>query len=316
MKALKYIFIAVGLTGMFSACQDDDFNRMNPILAPIDADAVKGQLVGDDYVWSLPSTPAGHSVNVNVLAGNTLQMSEVADGTTFTHRNVDTNIEYTYVFKLTDGVNQSAGVVKHYMRAGASAISGLSMSQVEKDYGYDAIVEWSPNPTATSLIFHAANGSRIIDETLDAGCTSYTIGDVRDGEVWDVNVTAANEKGKSLPSGISLRVGKTAVAFLSIYPDPETLISTGDDDEASAWLWLHSEYPTAKYVYFGDIDSAEDLEPFRVAFWLRDLEGVGEAEIWNMPEVVTNATHAVSEWYAAGGNLLLWGHATQQISAI
>ncbi len=313
MKALKYIFIAVVLTGMFSACQDDDFNRMNPILAPIDADAVKGQLVGDDYVWSLPSTPAGHSVNVNVLAGNTLQMSEVVDGTTFTHRNVDTNIEYTYVFKLTDGVNQSAGVVKHYMRAGASAISGLSMSQVEKDYGYDAIVEWSPNPTATSLIFHAANGSRIIDETLDAGCTSYTIGDVRDGEVWDVNVTAANEKGKSLPSGISLRVGKTAVAFLSIYPDPETLISTGDDDEASAWLWLHSEYPTAKYVYFGDIDSAEDLEPFRVAFWLRDLEGVGEAEIWNMPEVVTNATHAVSEWYAAGGNLLLWGHATPYI---
>ena len=52
------------------------------------------------------------------------------------------------------------------------------------------------------------------------------------------------------------------------------------------------------------------MEPFRVLFWLRDLEGVGEGEVFAMPEVVEAATPIIKEWYKEGGSMLLWSHAT------
>lgn len=94
------------------------------------------------------------------------------------------------------------------------------------------------------------------------------------------------------------------------------LIADGDDDEASAWLWLHEQYPTAQYLYFGDITSADILEPYRVLFWMRDLEDVTEAEVFAMPTVVENATPNVKQWYADGGNLLLWSHATVYVGTL
>ena len=48
-------------------------------------------------------------------------------------------------------------------------------------------------------------------------------------------------------------------------------------------------------------------------FWLRDLEGVGEDQVWGIPEVVEGATPVIQEWYKNGGSLLLWSHATTYI---
>ena len=48
-------------------------------------------------------------------------------------------------------------------------------------------------------------------------------------------------------------------------------------------------------------------------FWLRDLEGVSEAEVFTMPAVVDGATPYIKQWYTDGGNLLLWSHATVYI---
>ena len=112
----------------------------------------------------------------------------------------------------------------------------------------------------------------------------------------------------------SLKIGKTAIAFLSIYATPEELIANGDDDEASAWLWLHKTYPNAQFVYFGNIKSATDMEPYRVAFWLRDLEQGTEDDVWSLPAVVNSATPYISEWYKNGGNILLWQHATAYLT--
>lgn len=308
------IFLALGAT----SCQDKDYEITPAIVAPIAADAISGQLEGDNYVWTWNKVE-GRDMLVNVYTGSTLVMSETVDGTQFVHPMVDTNVPYTYVFKLTDGTNISSGVVKSYTRPGASKMNGLAMAQADKAGGYDAVVTWEANATATSVEFEATNGSsRTVSETLAPTVTSYTIPNVVYGEEWTVTLTAVNAEGASLPVSTSLRIGKTAIGFLSVYATPEELLAQGDDDEASAWLWLHEEYPTAQFVSFADIKSADTLEPYRVLFWLRDIEGenVSEDEVFTMPAVVESATPAIRQWYADGGCLLLWSHATVYVGAI
>ena len=314
MKTIKYIFVSFAIAVGMTACQDKDIEKSAPVLAPVSAESITGSLQGDDYVWTWLGV--GNAMQVAVYNGSTLSSSEVVEGNTYSHRNIDTNIEYTYVFKLTDGTNLSSGVVKHYMRPGAAKISGVSMAQVEKSGGYDAKVEWTKNETASSIRLTATDGSRNINETLSGDATSYLIPNVNYGEEWSVTLIAENGEGVSLPVSGALRIGKTAIGFLSVYPTEDELIANGDDDEACAWLWLKNEYPTADYVYFGNVNSVDDIDPYRVLFWLRDLEGVGEDDVWNMPQVVLNATSVISEWYAAGGNLLLWSHATPYIATL
>lgn len=311
MKALKYIAMSMFCTLALGACQDKDYEIVAPILAPVDAASITGQLNGDDYVWSWPAQ-ANADMEVSLYNGSTFTGSETVAGTSYTHRNIDTNVEYTYVFKLTDGKNVSKGVIKRYTRPGASKMSGITMAQIEKAGGYDAAVEWELNPSAEKVYLMANSGNRTINETLAGNTVSYTIPNVNFGEEWTVTLTAENAQGKSLPATASLKIGKTAIGFLSVYPTPETLVADGDDDEASAWLWFQEEYPTGKYIYFGDIASATDLEPYRVLFWLRDieLEEFDESVIFTMPDVVETAVPAIKEWYTAGGNLLLWSHAT------
>ena len=293
---------------ILTACQDKDIDREAMKLAAPDAAQITGSLSGDDYTWTWPAQNG--QMQVAIYRNGTLSASETVSGNSFTQKNVPTNVSFEYVFKLTDGTNFSTGVIKNYLREGATSISGVQMSQVDKAGGYDALVEWNKAADASSILFTATNGKKTINETLSGSATSYVISDVETGDTWEVTLVAQNEKGTSLSTKSSLRIGKTAIGFLSIYSTPEELIENGDDDEASAWLWLHETYPTAQYIYFGNIKSAEDIEPFRVLFWLRDLEGVGEAEVFGIPEVVEAATPIIKAWYADGGSMLLWSHAT------
>lgn len=311
-------FFFVSVLCMVS-CGEKEFDKTGLILEPVSADEIKGELQGDDYVLTWPDL-GGLKMQITVYTNGVKGGDIIVDGDSYTHTGVDTNIEYEYVFKLTDGSNFSSGVVKHFTRKGASQIKGLYMSQVEKSNGYDALVEWNAAADARTIEFHASNGGRTINETLDAGVNQYLIEDVRDGESWEARLVAVNDEGKSLTSSISLKIGKTAIGFLSVYKNEEELRSEGDDDEASAWLWLHEEYPAAQYVYFGDISSKEDLEQYRVLFWLRDVEtGNGndnenENDVWNIPQVAKNAVEPIKEWYKEGGNLLLWSHAVTFIT--
>ena len=294
---------------VLTACQDKDIDREAMKLSAPDASQITGQLTGDDYVWTWTGGQSAQ-MRVSIYRNGTISSTETVSGNTFVHKDVPTNVPFEYVFKYTDGTNISNGVIKNYMREGATSISGVQMSQVDKASGYDALVVWDKSADATSILLTATNGIKTIDTELSGTATSYLIEDVETGDTWDVTLVAKNEKGTSLSAKSSLRIGKTAIGFLSVYPTPEELIENGDDDEASAWLWLHETYPTAKFVYFGDIASNDDIDPFRVLFWLRDLEGVGEGEVFAMPEVVEHATPIIQDWYAAGGSLLLWSHAT------
>lgn len=309
MKSLSYIILAL-FACVITSCQDNDIIYNKMIVGAPDAAGIKGELQGDDYTWTWPQPSDNLSMRVTVYRNGTLSNAETVSGTSFTHKNIPTNEAYEYVFKFTDGTNFSTGVVKSYTREGAAGISGLQMRQVDKAGGYDALIEWNKAADATNIRLTATNGRRTISETLSANTTRYTIGDVVTGETWNVTLVAVNEKGTSVASGASLRIGKTAIGFLSIYPTPEELIANGDDDEASAWLWLHETYPSAQFVSFSSIKSEEDIEPFRVLFWLRDLEGVSEDVVWTMPDAVKSATPYITEWYKQGGSMLLWSHAT------
>jgi hypothetical protein len=310
MKTINYILSLLFITVALTACQDKDIDSVNPVISPIDTNAISGQLVDDDYVWTW-TAPNGYDMIVSIYNGSTLSTSETVSTGSYTHKNIDTNTEYTYVFKLTDGTNRSSGVVKRYTRPGATKISGLTMAQVDKTGGYDAEVTWSAASDAEKINFTATNGNRNINETLSSNTTSYTITNVKNEEEWTVTLVAVNGEGASPKVSTSLRIGKTAIGFLSIYTSADELVANGDDDEASAWLWLHEEYPSAQFIYFGNINSANDLSPYRVLFWMRDVEaeGVGEQVIFTMPDVVNTATPAIKEWYTNGGNLLLWAHA-------
>ena len=311
MKKISIIIMTM-FALILTACQDKDIDRDSMILPAPDVSQITGSLNGDDYTWTWPAQAASQ-MQVTIYRNGTLSASEIISGTSYTQKDVPTNVPFEYVFKQTDGTNFSTGVVKSYLREGASSISGVQMRQIDKTGGYDALVEWNKAADATSIKFTATNGKQTINETLAGTATSYTISNVQTGDIWEVTLVAQNEKGTSLSTKSSLRIGKTAIGFLSVYATPEELIANGDDDEASAWLWLHETYPTAQYVYFGDIHSTADVEPFRVLFWLRDLEGVGEDAVWSIPEVVQAATPIIKEWYKDGGSLLLWSHATTYV---
>lgn len=315
MKNIKYIAYTAALF-LMASCQNKDIDIAAPILEPIPVESIKGELVGDDLIISWPSMP-GKSMNIQVRNEYSMILNETVDGNTYTHTYLDTNVPYTYVLKVTDGTNFSSGVLYYYTRPGATKISGLTMAQLDNaDGSYSAKVTWDAPVDAENILFSATSGEKKVTESLPANTTEFIIPNVIYGEVWDVVVTAQNSAGNSLPTSSSLLIGKTTIGFLSVYATSEELVTKGDDDEASAWLWLHEEYPSAQFVYFGDISSSEDISNYRVLFWLRDLEGVGEEEVFTMPEVVEQATPYIRDWYAEGGSLLLWSHATVYVGTL
>ncbi len=313
---IALVSLAVGGQVMTS-CQDKDYESFPTAVQPIAQANVESKLVGNDYVISWPELGEGKKMQVTRYIGNTINDVAEVEGTKYIHEMVETNVDYTYVLKVMNQENKlSTGVVLYYTREGASRVNGLSMSQVDKVDGYDAKVEWAACADASKIKVSATNGKRNINETLDGKATSFIIPNVVTEEEWSVSIVAENEKGASLPTSTSLKIGKTMIGFLSVYATEDELIANGDDDEACAWLWLKSEYPTAKYVYFGNIKGADDVEPFRVLFWLRDLETGNEADVFNMPDVVKTATPIIKKWYTAGGSLLLWSHAMPYVETI
>lgn len=319
MKYVVYLVAALPLGGvggaLLTSCQDKDIEYDAMKLNAPDKSLIVGQLQGDDYILTWPAQTA--KMQISTYRNGTFNGSQIVEGTSFTHANVPTNVPFEYVFKLTDGTNFSKGVVLTYTRPGATSITGVQMRQVEKSGGYDAIVEWNAAVDAEKIIFKASNGAgRDITETLPGTQTSYTISDVLFGEEWTVTVTASNDKGAAIPTASNLKIGKTAIGFLSTYATPEALVADGDDDEASAWLWLHEQYPTAQFIPFSTITSTDVIDPYRVLFWLRDVETNNQDDVWNMPADVEAATPIIRQWYKEGGNMLLWSHATVYVGVL
>ena len=312
---MKKIFSLLAACFVLASCQDKDIEIAAPILEAPAAESISGALQDDDYVWTWNNL-GSNQMQVTLVVNGTKSGSETVTGNSYTHKTVDTNVKYQYVFKLTDGTNISKGVIKEFTRLGADKVKSISMSQQDTDEGYDILVEWEPSKNATKQTVLATNGESIISMSLLGQDNNFVIPNVLVGDEWTVTIREENESGTSLPTTSSLKIGKTAVAFLSIYDTPEELVEVGDDDEASAWLWFNKEYPTGKFLPFSQIKEVADVEPYRVMFWMRDLEGVGESEVFNMPQVVMEALEPIQTWYKAGGSLLLWSHAMPFVATL
>jgi hypothetical protein len=191
------------------------------------------------------------------------------------------------------------------------------MEQIDiNDDQHDLRISWKASEDATSYILKLVNGdgSKVINTTVND--TSFLLKDVQMKERWEVTIIAQNAEGLSLPIEASCKIGGKIPAFLSEYATPEELIANGDDDEASAWLWFHENYPKGEYIYFGDINTVDDIADYRMLFWLRDIETGNADDIWSFSDVARNAAPCIEQYVKNGGNLLLWQHAVPYIGTI
>ncbi|MDE5928948.1 MAG: hypothetical protein K2H03_00560, partial [Muribaculaceae bacterium] len=187
MKFIRLTMIALAALSLSTACQDKDIEALPAAVAPISESAISGSLEGNDYIWTW-TAPQDLAMQVTVYNGQAIFAQEKVDGNSYIHRDIDTNVEYTYVFKLTDGSNLSEGVVKTYTRKGATRVSGLSLAQTERQGGYDVSVSWDRNESASSIELSATNGSRSISESRSSEAVSFLIPDVDYGEEWTVTL--------------------------------------------------------------------------------------------------------------------------------
>ena len=322
MKKIYKLICAICVICGFTACQDRDLpGSGNMILSSPDASQITGAPSGDnnyDYTLTWPQSAQGAVMSVAVYKNGTqMQSLTPCPSGSFTLKNLETNELYEFLFKYTNDDALSNGVMTSYTRPGASAPSDLKFEQIDiSDDQRDMQVTWTASSDATSYILKLVNGdgSRVIEETVNG--TSYLLKDVAMKERWEATLIAQNAEGKALPIFGSGKVGGKIPAFLSEYPTPEELIANGDDDEASAWLWFHENYPKGEYVYFGNINTVEDIEDYRMLFWMRDLETGNADDIWNFSDVARNAAPCIEQYVKNGGNLLLWQHAVPYIGTI
>ena len=323
MKSIYSFICAICVVCGFTACQDRDLPGSAPMQLPTpDAATISGVLSGTnnyDYTLSWPQGPAGATMYVAVYQ-NGIQVQELkpCPTNTITLTNLPTHEPYEFVFKYATANEEvvSHGTIVKYTRPGAYAVKDLKMESVDNGTSFSAKATWPQLSDATSIELVATNGTRTETTTIEGTATEYVVSGCAKDEVWNFTLVAANSDGKALPVKGSVKVGRTAVGFLSIYATPEELVANGDDDEASAWLWLHQEYPDADFLPFNSIDDASKIQKYRVLWWYRDLEGVGEEDVWTMPDVVMTATPIIKDWYKAGGSLLLWSHATPYIGTL
>ena len=323
MKSI-YNKIGAGLLGMLllSACQDRDLPGSGEmILSSPEVSQINGTPSGEnnyDYTLTWPASNNGATMEVAVFKNGTqMQALTPCPSGSFTLKNLETNQLYEFLFKYATSEALSNGVMTSYTRPGASAPSDLKFEQIDiNDDQHDLQITWKASPDATSYVLQLVNGdgSKKINTTVNG--TSYLLKDVVMKERWEATLIAENAEGKALPITGSAKIGGKIPAFLSEYATPEELIANGDDDEASAWLWFHENYPKGEYVYFGNISTVDDIADYRMLFWLRDIETGNVDDIWNFSDVARNAAPCVEQYVKNGGNLLLWSHAVPYIGTI
>ena len=323
MKTLFTIhFSLLTSVALLTSCQDRDLpgSAQMQIASP-EVTSISGAPSGTndyDYTLTWPAGPAGTVMQVAVFKNGTQQQALTpCPSGTFTLKNLETNQLYEFLFKYANDEATSAGVMTSYTRPGATAPTNLKMTQIDiSEDEHNLEITWNAAEDATSYILTLVNGdgSKKINETVNG--TSYLLKGVQMKERWEATLIAQNNEGKALPIEASAKIGGKIPAFLSEYATPDELIANGDDDEASAWLWFQENYPKGEYVYFGNISKVEDIEDYRMLFWLRDIDEGSADDVWNFSDLARNAAPIIEQYVKNGGNLLLWQYAVPYIGTI
>ena len=318
ITVIGYCLLVIALT----ACQDRDLpGSGNMLLNSPEVSQIAGALSGEnnyDYTLTWPASSNGAVMQVAVYKNGTqMQSLTPCPSGSFTLKNLETNQLYEFLFKYANDEALSNGVMTSYTRLGATTPSEVKMDQIDvTDDVHNLQISWSASLDATSYILKVVkNSTEEVVNTIVNG-TTYLLENVQMKDRFEATVIAQNSDGKALPVEASAKIGGKIPAFLSEYATPEELVANGDDDEASAWLWFHENYPKGEYVYFGNISTVEDIADYRMLFWLRDIETGNADDIWNFSDVARNAAPCVEQYVKNGGNLLLWSHAVPYIGAI
>ena len=322
MKAIYKFICAVCVICGFTACQDRDLPGSGAMqLATPDAASITGAPSGEnnyDYTLTWPQSPQGATMQVAVYKNGTQQQALTpCAGNSFTLKNLETNQLYEFLFKYAEDDVLSNGVMTSYTRKGATAPAEVKMDQVDiSDDVHNLQITWAASADATSYLLKVVKNSADVVVNTTVNGTSYLLEGVQMKDRFEATVIAQNNDGRALPVEASAKIGGKIPGFLSEYATPDELLANGDDDEASAWLWFHEAYPKGEYVYFGSISTVEDIQDYRMLFWLRDIETGNVDDIWNFTDVARNAAPCIEQYVKNGGNLLLWSHAVPYIGAI
>lgn len=326
MNKIYQLFFAGWLclsgTAILSSCQDRDLPGSAEMqIASPDASQITGALSGEnnyDYTLTWPQSSNGAIMQVAVFKNGTQQQALTpCAGNSFTLKNLETNQLYEFLFKYANGETLSNGVMTSFTRLGASTPSEVKMEQVDiSDEQHNLLITWAKSADATSYILKVVKNSTDVVVNTTVSDNSYLLEGVQMKDRFEATVIAQNNDGRALPVEASAKIGGKMPGFLSEYATPEELIANGDDDEASAWLWFHENYPKGEYIYFGNINTVEDIADYRMLFWLRDIETGNVDDIWNFSDVARNAAPCVEQYVKNGGNLLLWSHAVPYIGTI
>ncbi len=326
MNKIYQLFFAGWLclsgTAILSSCQDRDLPGSAEMqIASPDASQITGALSGEnnyDYTLTWPQSSNGAIMQVAVFKNGTQQQALTpCAGNSFTLKNLETNQLYEFLFKYANGETLSNGVMTSYTRLGASTPSEVKMEQVDiSDDQHNLLISWAKSADATSYILKVVKNSTDVVVNTTVSDNSYLLEGVQMKDRFEATVIAQNNDGRALPVEASAKIGGKIPGFLSEYATPEELIANGDDDEASAWLWFHENYPKGEYIYFGNINTVEDIADYRMLFWLRDIETEKTDDVWNFSDIARNAAPCIEQYVKNGGNLLLWSHAVPYIGTI
>ena len=322
LSIMHYALCMAAAVLLFTSCQDRDLPGSGEMqIASPEVSQINGVASGEndyDYTLTWPQGADGTVMQVAVFKNGTqVQGLTPCPSNSFTLKNLETNQLYEFLFKYAGNDALSKGVMTDYTRPGATAPTNLKMTQEDiSDDEHNMAITWDAAEDATSYILKVVKNSaeEVVNTTVNG--TSYLLTGVQMKDRFEATVIAQNDEGKALPIEASAKIGGKIPGFLSEYATPEELIANGDDDEASAWLWFHENFPKGEYIYFGNISTVEDIADYRMLFWLRDLETGNNDDIWNFSDVARNAAPCIEQYVKNGGNLLLWSHAVPYIGAI
>jgi hypothetical protein len=306
----KNIIVIMAAMLMMAGCYKRDINdALEAKLAPVE-NIDYNFFAGQDSVrisWTNPNTETGlstvvrHTDGVMILPGNQ---------TSLDYGIIQTNKEYAFTIKLKDSLGDySLGKTIRFTRSGAGNVQQVAFVQEEDTL----FVSWKlpADETLKNVIVSWTSSEVSGEQVLEGSATSLKLVGLPLGNYKFSFSTINSQDESSHTLYQQFRIGPTKIAFLSQYPDIQSI---PDDDELAAAQWFADNITNSDYITFDQIlDGTADLNQYRVIWWHHDeIGGATLPAISKNPIVVD----AINNYYKAGGNLLLSIHATMYLEVL